>query len=136
MRKVYNQKSTTITVDGVTMQKFADGASVIVTYDGGEVQKTQGTDGAGVNIATNQGLTLQFSLRENSPSRSFLASLRLRQEEGGDGVTVVVRTGVEVLHMMTEAYISRPAPLNTGDKVQGALQYTIISAEEDTSNLD
>lgn len=39
MRKVYNQKQLTITVDGITMQDYMDGASIILTYDGGEVDK-------------------------------------------------------------------------------------------------
>lgn len=136
MRRVYNQKQLTITVDGITMQDFMDGASVIITYDGGEVDKTQGTDGAGINLATNQGMTVQFTLREESRSRAFLKSLRIRQEEGGDGVSVVVRTGVNVMHMMTESYVSQPAALNTGDKKMGGVQYTLMSAREETSNLE
>lgn len=135
MRAVYNQKNTTITIDGVTVQGYMDGASVVVTYDGGEVDKTQGTDGAGINLATNQGMTVQFTLRETSPSRAFLKALRLRQENGGSGVTVVVRTGANVLHMMPESYISQPAALNTGDKKMGGAQYTLMSATEETSNL-
>lgn len=135
MRAVYNQKNTTITVDGVTMRDYMDGASIVVTYDGGEVDKTQGTDGAGINLATNQGMTVQFTLRETSRSREFMKSLRLRQENGGAGVTVVVRTGANVMHMMPESYCSQPAALNTGDKKMGGLQYTLMSAEEETSNL-
>lgn len=135
MRTVYNQKNTTITIDGVTMRDYMDGASVVVTYDGGEVDKTQGTDGAGINLATNQGLTVQFTLRETSRSRAFLRALRLRQENGGAGVTVVLRTGANVMHMMTDSYISQPAALNTGDKKLGGLQYTLMSADEETSNL-
>ena len=136
MRKVYNQKQLTITVDGITMQDYMDGASIILTYDGGEVDKTQGTDGAGINLATNQGMTVQFTLREESRSRAFLKALRLRQEDGGDGVTVVVRTGVNVMHLLTDAFISQPAALNTGDKKMGGVQYTLMSANEETSNLE
>lgn len=135
MRKVYNQKQISVTVAGVALQDFMDGASIIITHDGGEVAKTQGTDGPGVNLATNQGATLQVTLREDSRSRAFLQSLRLRQENGGDGVTIVVRTGVNVLHLMPESFISQPAALNTGDKQMGGLQYTFISAQESVSNL-
>lgn len=135
MRKVYNQKNLTITIDGVTIQDYMDGASVTLTWDGGEVDKTQGTDGAGINLATNQGMTVQFTLREESRSRAFLKALRLRQDNGGNGVTVVVRTGVNTLHTLTDAYISQPGQLSTGDKKMGGIQYTLTSANEESSNL-
>lgn len=134
-RAVYNQKNTTLTVDGVTVQDFGEGTSITFTYDGGEVQKTQGTDGAGINIATNQGATVAFTLRETSRSRQFLADIRKRQENGGEGVTVVLRTGADVLETMTGAFIGLPGELATGDKVQGSVQYTMMSAEHETNNL-
>lgn len=134
-RRVYNQKNLVLTVDGTTIQDFFEGTSVVYTYDGGEVDKTQGTDGASINLATNQGATVKFTLRETSRSRNFLHSLRLRQENGGAGVTVVVRTGADVLETMTEAYIGRPGELSTGDKKQGGIQYTMMSAEDSTENL-
>lgn len=136
MRRVYNQKNTSITVDGVLISGYMDGASITISHDGGEVDKTQGTDGPGINLATNQGMTVQVQLRENSMSRAFLQSLRIRQENGGEGVTIVVRTGVDVLHLMTNCYISHPEPLSTGDKKMGGLQYTFMSEAEDTSSLE
>lgn len=136
MRAVYNQKALTITVDGVTIQDYMDGASCIITLDGGEVQKTQGTDGPGVNLATNQGATIQFTLRETSRSIKFLNDLRLRQESGLAGVTAIVRTGANILMTMPESYISRPGQLSTGDKMQGGMQFTLVSANGDFSNTD
>ena len=127
MRKVYNQKNMSLTIDGVNIQDFHEGAAFVYTWDGGEVDKTQGTDGAGINIATNQGATLQFTLRETSRSIKFLSDLRLRQENGG--------AGVDILLTMTEGYISRPGQLSTGDKKQGSMQFTITSAEDETANL-
>ena len=47
MRKVYNQKNMSLTIDGVNIQDFHEGATFVYTWDGGEVDKTQGTDGAG-----------------------------------------------------------------------------------------
>lgn len=123
-RRVYHQKNLTLTVDGATIQDFFEGASVVVTPDGGEVDKTQGTDGAGVNIATDQGKTIKFTLRETSRSRQFLKDLRTRQYNGGSGVTVVLRTGADVLETLTEAFISREGELSTGDKKQGGIQYS------------
>lgn len=135
MRRVYNQKNLTITIDGITVQDYFEGASIVYTLDGGEVDKTQGTDGAGINLATNQGSSIQFTIRETSRSRDFLNALRLRQENGGPGVTVVLRTGADVLHTMTDTYIGREGQLTSGDKKQGGLQYSLMTAEEETSNM-
>ena len=135
MRRVYNQKNMSLTIDGVNIQDFHEGATFVYTWDGGEVDKTQGTDGAGINIAANQGATLQFTLRETSRSIKFLSDLRLRQENGGAGVTMVARTGADILLTMTEGYISRPGQLSTGDKKQGSMQFTITSADDETANL-
>lgn len=93
MRRTYNQKNNSLTVAGVTIQDFFEGASIVVTLDGGEVEKTQGADGASVNIATNQGITIQFTLRETSRSMNFLTALRKTQENGGPGVPFVFRSG-------------------------------------------
>lgn len=134
-RTRYNQKDLTLTIDGTTIQDFHEGASVVFTYDGGEVDKTQGTDGASINIATDQGATVKFTLRETSRSRQFLADLRKRQYNGGSGVTVVLRTGADVLETMTDAYLSNPGELSTGDKKMGGIQYTMMSAEHNSSNL-
>lgn len=135
MRRVYNQKNTTLTVDGVTIQDFFEGASITFTYDGGEVDKTQGTDGASVNMATMQGATIAFTLRETSRSREFLKSLHMRQYNGGDGVTVVFRSGADVIETMTNAYIGNPGEVSTGDKKQAGVQYTLTSAEASTDSL-
>ena len=135
MRKVYNQKNLSLIVDGVQIRDFAEGATFVYTFDGGEVQKTQGTDGAGVNLATNQGSTLQFTVRETSQSIAFLNTLRLTQENGGPGAVVVCRTGADILFTMTDAYISRPGQLSTGDKTQGSMQFTLTTAEDDITNL-
>lgn len=135
MRRVYNQKNTTLTIDGVTIQDFFEGASIVFTYDGGEVDKTQGTDGASVNIATKQGATVKFTLRETSRSRPFLHQLNLRQYNGGAGVTVIFRTGADVLEAMVNAYIGNPGELSTGDKKQGGIQYTLTSPENTTEGL-
>ena len=135
MRRVYNQKNLTVTVDGITIQDFHEGGVVVYTLDGGEVQKTQGTDGAGINIATNQGSTLAITLRETSRSRAYLQGIRLRQENGGPGVTIVMRTGANVIHTMIDSYMGREGELSTGDKMQAGIQYTFMSAEDNINGL-
>lgn len=134
MRKVYNQHLVTLTVDGRQIKDFGEGTSITLTYDGGEVQKTQGTDGAGINRATRQGATIAFTVREDSDSRDFLRSLNLRQDDAA-GVSVVLRTGVDVIERMSDAYISQSGELATGDKMMGAIQYTLTSRECESDNL-
>ena len=134
-RTVYNQKNLVLTVDGTTIQDFFEGASIVFACDGGEVDKTRGTDGASVNLAADQGATIKFTLRETSRSRQFLADLRKRQYNGGSGVTVVLRTGADVLETMTDAYIGNPGELSTGDRKQGGIRYTMMSAEHESGNL-
>lgn len=136
MRRTYNQKNTTLTVDGVTIQDFHEGTTITFTYDGGEVEKTQGTDGASVNMATMQGATIQFTIRETSRSRAFLKQLHLRQYNGGPGVVVIFRSGADVLETLSEAFIGNPGETTTGDKKQAGIQYTLTSAESSTENLD
>ncbi len=135
MQRVYNQKNCILTVDGTVVQDFYSGTAIIFTYDGGEVEKTQGTDGAGINRATSQGATIRFTIRETSRSREFLDSVWLGQENGGPGAKVVFRSGANVLHSLDEAYISRPGELSTGDKQQGGIEYTLTAANDDTGNL-
>ena len=135
MRTVYNQKNTTLTIDGTTIQDFGEGTSITFTLDGGEVQKTQGTDGAGINIASDQGATLAFTLRENSRSVQFVQDIIVRQRNNGAGVTIVLRTGGDILFTMTDSFIGNPGELATGDKTQGTLQYTAVSASVEANNM-
>lgn len=131
----YNQKNLTLTIDGVTIQDFHEGASVTFSVVGGEVEITEGADGGGMNMATKQGAKLTFTLRETSRSRKFLADLRARQYMGGAGVTVILRTGADVHEVMNDAIISEPGEYSTGDKRQGGIQYTMISVEHSSSNM-
>lgn len=136
MRQVYNQKNITLTVGGETIRGLHEGASLVITHDGGEVQKTQGTTGPGVNLATKQGMTIQFTLMEQSPSHAYLAQLRDTQYESNNGVTIVVRTGVDVKHILNNSFLSNPGELSTGDKMQGGQTYTATSGESETMDLD
>lgn len=136
MRTVYNQKNVSLTIAGVPIQDFAEGTTIVYTKDGGELQKTQGTDGAGINIATRQGPSLTFTLRETSRSRAYINGISLAQYEGAGGVPVVLRTGAQVLHILDDAYVGQEGELSSGDKTQGPIQYMCISANENTSNLD
>lgn len=136
MQRVYSQKEVTVTVNGVTLQDFADGTAVTMTLDGGEVDKTQGMDGPGINLATEQGATLKVSLRETSRSLKFMRDLYVTQKQSNEGCTVVVRTGAKVLYSMPEAFVSQQGELATGDKTQGAQEYTFMSAELEIDNLE
>lgn len=133
-RRLYNQKSITLTIDGVQIQDFFEGTTITYIRDGGEVDKTQGTDGAGINLATNQGATLRFTVRETSRSQIYLSALRLRQENGGNGSTIIIRTGNDILLSMTDAFMGRPGELTTGDKKMAGVEYTFMSAQDAVNN--
>lgn len=135
--RVYNQANTSLSVDGIDISSgLAEGASIVYLRDGGEVQKTQGTSGASINIASDQGATLRVTLRETSPDHGVLQALKIKQSRTGSGVTVVIRTGADVLHTMPEAFISNPGEKSTGDKTQASVEYTFMSAQATDSNLE
>ena len=139
MRRVYNQSQAAVYVDGVRIQGFADGGCIVVTPIGGEVEMTHGMDGPAVNQATNQGGTIKLRLRENSTSNGYLGTLRKAQEQGmasDDGVIVTVRSGVNVLHQLSTAFLSRPGELTTGDKKMGIKEWTFAGEDLDDDNSD
>lgn len=135
MLPLYNQKNLSVTVNGYTIQDFHEGAAFTISYDGGEVTKTEGCDGGSMNLATTQGCTLTFTLRETSRSMHMVTSLFLSQYESGIGYTVVVRTGADTLIVMNNAYIGQSGELSTGDKKMGGRTFTLTSTDTSTENL-
>ena len=136
MNQRYNQKTHSIALDGVSIVGLFSGTPIVVTTDGGEVTKTQGTDGPSINIATQQGGTIQFTLRQTSQSRKFLRDLHKRQIEGGAGVSAVVFDGAKAVYRLNDCYLSAPGEVSTGDKEQPGIQYTITGMTMDEDNLD
>ena len=135
MRRNYNQATHSVTIDGVNLVGLFSGTSIVVTTDGGEVAKTQGTDGPSINIATPQGGTVQVTLRQTSPSRSFMRDLHKRQQKEGDGVSCVVYDGAKAVYRLNECYVSAQGEVSTGDKEQPGIQYTITGMTMDEDNL-
>jgi|LQAB01.1.fsa_nt_gi hypothetical protein len=135
MLPLYNQKNLSVTVNGYTVQDFMEGAAFTLSYDGGEVQKTKGCDGGSMNLATTQGVTLSFTLRETSRSMDMITSLFLSQYESGIGYTVIVRTGADLIITMANAYIGQAGELQTGDTKMGGRTFTLTSTDTSTENL-
>lgn len=135
MRRIYNQKNTSVTVDGHNVQGFVDSASVVLTIDGGEVTKSAGTDGSSINIGADQGAALEITIRETSPSFEYLVALGRLQRVTGEGGVVIVRTGADILVMMTNTIISLPGQISTGGKEQGGIKFTLTATECSLSNL-
>ena len=120
MRIFYNQQSLSVVVDGVKLMDFADQTPVSLTVDGGVVSKTMGADGPSINRSTVQGGTLVINMKETSASLEFLQGLFLRQQQAGrPGVSVVVRTGAEILVELRNSHLSQPGQLQTGGKQWG-----------------
>ena len=132
---IYNQQLLTISVDGARLTDLADQNAVSVTTEGGVVALTQGADGPSVNRSTKQGGTIVVTLREDSRSLQFLDGLFNRQYAGGGGVSVVVRTGTEIIFELRNAHLSQPGQLQTGGPTMGSFAYTFIGTEMKMSNL-
>ena len=128
-KEIYNQRNNKLIWNGVALQGYADGTSIEVEFVGGEVDITEGTDGGGLNIATTQGIKISVSLRETSPSADILnAAVELQQVLSQPGV-VMLQTGAEVKYTVTNALVSKPENLSTGDKKQGSQRYTFVGTQ-------
>jgi len=128
-KEIYNQKNTKLIFNGVPTQGFADGTSISVEFVGGEVDITEGTDGGGLNIATTQGIRITATYRETSPSIDlFSAAIELQQTLSTPNV-VQLQTGANVKYTLTNALVSKPDTLSSGDKRQGSQQYTFVATQ-------
>lgn len=128
-KEIYNQKNNKVVFNGITLQGYANGTSITVEYVGGEVAITEGTDGGGLNIATDQGMRIQVTLRETSPSIDVIETARLLQNQLSTPNVVLLQTGANVKYTITNALVSRPETLSTGDKEQGSVQYTFVGTQ-------
>lgn len=125
--RIYGQKDSKILVNGVPIFNLMDGSSIRVVFDGGEVDKTEGTDGPGLNIATAQGGTVYFTIRETSVSYNYLMGLfQLESALTGVTVSVVMMSGSRIVFTMPRALIGQPGELSTGDKKQGGVEFKIV----------
>jgi hypothetical protein len=132
MKKRYNQAEVTVLVDGVPMRDMGDGEHIEVADEGGEVEKTFGTDGPGVNIATRQGGYIKFKLREDSSSQPFIQNVRAVQENalsGDSGVVVQIISGTSVLHTLINSFCSVPGALTTGGGKMGASEFKFAGTQ-------
>lgn len=128
-KEIYNQLHNKVVFNGVTLQGYADGTSIEVEYVGGEVDITEGTDGGGLNIATNQGMRIRVTLRETSPSIDVIETARTAQSLLSQPNVVLLQTGADVKYTITNALVSKPGNLTTGDKRQGGVQYEFVGTQ-------
>ena len=128
-KEIYNQKNTKLIFNGIPTQGFADGTSISVEFVGGEVDITEGTDGGGLNIATTQGIRITATYRETSPSVDlFNTAIELQQTLSSPNV-VLLQTGANVKYTLTNALVSKPDTLSSGDKKQGSQQFTFVATQ-------
>ena len=125
----YAQRVVTPMYGGVPLVDLSEGSSVKIAIDGGTIEKTEGTDGAALNVGTMQGATAKVTLKETSPSYALLWGQVLAQQSGAPGQPFVLFSGVGVLHTLPIAYVSVPGELSTGDKKMGSVEFTFTSAE-------
>lgn len=124
---VYRQQFISCTYNGVPLQGLGEGGSCLVRHRGGEVDLTEGTDGGDINIATDQGLQIDVTLRETSTVHEFLWAQHRSQGAGAPGATLVILTGTGRTITMPEGYVGMPGEMTTGDKRQGSHTYTFLS---------
>ena len=126
-KEIYNQKNTKLIFNGIPTQGFAEGTSISVEFVGGEVDITEGTDGGGLNIATTQGIRITATYRETSPSINlFNTAIELQQTLSSPNL-VLLQTGANVKYTLTNALVSKPDTLSSGDKKQGSQQFTFVA---------
>jgi hypothetical protein len=125
---VYAQANTSVLVDGVTIRGFMDGTPITCTFDGGEIEKTEGCDGPGLNMARRQGGTIKFSVRENSPSVPFMLALINTQYIADTAlpINVTVISGGGRVFDLFNCLVQQPGELSTGDKKVGGIEFTIV----------
>lgn len=128
-KEIYNQKNTKIIFNGIATQGFADSASITVEFIGGEADITEGTDGGGLNIATVQGIKISATYRETSPSIDLFSAAIEAQQNLSTTNVVLLQTGANVKYTLTNALVSRPESLSSGDKKQGSQQYTFVATQ-------
>lgn len=128
-KEIYNQRNNKVIWNGIPLSGYADGTSITVEFVGGEVDITEGTDGGGLNIATTQGIKISVTLRETSSSADTLnAAIDLQQTMSNPSV-VLLQTGANVKYTVTNALVSKPENLTTGDKKQGSQVYTFVGTQ-------
>ena len=128
-KEIYNQKNTKLIFNGVPNQGFGTGTSISVEIVGGEADITEGTDGGGLNISTVQGIRITATYRETSPSvELFNAAIEAQQALSTVNV-VMLQTGANVKYTLTNALVSKPDTLSTGDKTQGEQTYTFVATQ-------
>lgn len=129
LKKVYSQRNVSASFNGIDLKGLMDGASLTIERVGGEVEITEGTDGGGLNQATDQGVRVSLVFRETSQSISMLETAKTLQQRTGVTSVFVLRTGANMLVTISNAMVSNPGPLSTGDKKQGSISYTFVGTD-------
>lgn len=129
LKKVYSQRNVSASFNGIDLKGLMDGASLTIERVGGEVEITEGTDGGGLNQATDQGVRVSLVFRETSQSIPTLETAKTLQQRTGVTSVLVVRTGANMLVTISNAMVSNPGPLSTGDKKQGSISYTFVGTD-------
>lgn len=128
-KEIYNQKNTKLIFNGVETKGFGPDTSITVEKVGGEVDITEGTDNGGLNIATVQGIRIQATYRETSPSIDLFKSAMDLQQTLSTPNVVMLQTGANVKYTLTNALVSKPETLSTGGKTQGTQTFTFVATD-------
>jgi len=117
---LYAQNRHTLVLDGIPMSDFSDGDFIQIKADGNAASRTQGGDGPGMNISTDQGGSIHISLKPTSPVLGILYELRKQQQNNPRMFSFMVMTGVdEVISAMGCAFGELPQAQTGGPTMQG-----------------
>jgi hypothetical protein len=124
---VYRQQWIAASYNGVPLQGMMDGSSITIRPRGGEVDLTEGTDGGDVNLATDQGIEIEITLRETATTHEMLYAQHLSQGRGGPGATMSLYSGTGRTLTAPNCFVGMPGELSTGDKKQGSHTYRFVA---------
>ena len=129
---LYNQGQAAATLNGYPIVApgrgdGGEGEGVIkIEWVGGEATRTEGINGAGMNISAEQGGNIHITLQERSPAIGYIMQCKRQQMLDGVLATVVVFTGTQTVVTLTGAIISTPGELGTGGKKQGQQVFSFM----------
>lgn len=118
--RTYDPKSVIITIGGIPMSGFADGAFVSVERSNDTFSKVSGADGIVSRAKSNdRSGSLTLTLAQTSPSNDFLSGVAVLDELSNRGVVPVAVTDISGRSRIVSAFgwVKKPAKAEFGKEI-------------------
>jgi hypothetical protein len=126
---IYVQANHTFIIDGVPVNGFAEGDYIGIKVDGNAAARTQGGDGASMNISVPQGGVITVNLLPTSPILGVLYALYQAQKRNPRMFSIVIFTGtLEVIRAAGCAFGDMPN-FQTGGPTQQPRPFSLECLE-------